>query len=94
MFRLILIYEVSFVLFWNILYHSNSGIENWFEERILSAIYTVLSTMALGFAIVYTVYITAKISGVSGKNFLMLSYWGIFGLFHSLESLKSTDTII
>ena len=67
MFRLILIYEISFVLFWNILYHSNSGVENWFEERILSAIYTVLSTMALGFAIVYTVYITAKLSGVLDK---------------------------
>ena len=67
MFKLILIYEVSFVLFWNILYHSNSGVENWFEERILAAIYTILSTMALGFAIVYTVYITAKISGVLDK---------------------------
>ena len=67
MFKLILIYEVSFVLFWNVLYHSNSGVENWFEERILSAIYTVLSTMALGFAIVYTVYITAKLSGVLDK---------------------------
>ena len=67
MLRLIIIYEISFVLFWNILYHSNSGVENWFEERILSALYTVLSTMALGFAIVYTVYITAKISGVLDK---------------------------
>ena len=64
MLKLIVIYEISFVLFWNILYHSNSGVENWFEERILSAIYTVLSTMALGFAIVYTIYITAKISGI------------------------------
>ena len=67
MFKLILIYEASFVLFWNILYHSNSGVENWFEDKILAAIYTVLSTMALGFAIVYTVYITAKISGVLDK---------------------------
>ena len=64
MFKLILIYEISFVLFWNILYHSNSGVENWFEERILAAIYTVLSTMALGFALVYVIYITAKISGI------------------------------
>ena len=63
MFKLILIYEVSFVLFWNILYHSNSGVENWFEERILAAVYTVLSTMALGFALVYVIYITAKASG-------------------------------
>ena len=65
MLKLIIIYEVSFVLFWNILYHSNSGVENWFEERILSAIYTVLSTMALGFVVVYIIYISAKLSGIS-----------------------------
>ena len=34
MFKLILIYEVSFVLFWNILCHTNSGQENWFEDRV------------------------------------------------------------
>ena len=67
MFKLILTYEIAFVLFWNILYHSNSGVENWFEERILSAIYTVLSSMALGFALVYVIYITAKLSGILDK---------------------------
>ena len=67
LYKVIITYELIFLLFWNILYHSNSGVENWFEERILSAIYTVLSTMALGFAIVYTIYITAKISGVLDK---------------------------
>ena len=67
MFKLILIYEVSFVLFWNILYHSNSGVENWFEDKILAAIYTVLSTMVLGFTIAYIIYMTLKISGISDK---------------------------
>ena len=67
MLKLIIIYEISFVLFWNILYPSNSGVENWFEEKILSAIYTALSTMALGFAAVYVIYITAKISGILDK---------------------------
>ena len=67
MYKLIIIYEIIFIVFWNLLYHSSSGIENWFEEKILSAIYTILSTMALGFAIVYTVYITAKLSGVLDK---------------------------
>ena len=67
MLKLIIIYEISFVFFWNILYHSNSGVENWFEERILSAVYTVMSTMALGFAIVYVIYITAKLSGILDK---------------------------
>ena len=47
------------------MYHSNSGVENWFEEKILSAIFTVLSTMALGFVVVYIIYISAKLSGVS-----------------------------
>ena len=67
MFRLIVIYEIVFILFWNILYQSNSGIENWFQEKFLSAIFSVLSTMALGFSIAYVVYLTLKISGISSK---------------------------
>ena len=67
MFRLIVIYEISFILFWNILYHSSSGVENWFQERFVTAIYTVLSTMVLGFTIAYIIYITLKISGISDK---------------------------
>ncbi len=67
MFKLILVYEISFIVFWNLLYHSNSGVENWFEERILTAIFTILSTMALGFALIYVIYITAKIAGVLDK---------------------------
>ena len=67
MFRLIVIYEIVFILFWNILYQSSSGIENWFQEKFLSAIFSVLSTMALGFSIAYVVYLTLKISGISSK---------------------------
>ncbi len=67
MFRLIVIYEIVFILFWNLLYQSSSGIENWFQEKFLSAIFSVLSTMALGFSIAYVVYITLKISGISAK---------------------------
>ena len=66
-FKIIIIYEISFFLFWNFLYYSNSGIENWFETKILTAAYTVLSTMALGFVFVYVVYITARLTGVLGK---------------------------
>ena len=51
MFRLIVVYEISFIVFWNILYHSSSGVENWFQEKFVTAIYTVLSTMVLGFTI-------------------------------------------
>ena len=67
MFRLIVVYEISFILFWNILYHSSSGVENWFQEKFVTAIYTVLSTMVLGFTIAYIIYMTLKISGISDK---------------------------
>ena len=67
MFRLIIIYEIIFILFWNVLYQSSSGIENWFQEKFLSAIFSVLSTMALGLSMAYVVYITLKISGISAK---------------------------
>ena len=66
-FKIIIVYEISFFLFWNFLYYSNSGIENWFETKILTAAYTVLSTMALGFVFVYVVYITARLTGVLGR---------------------------
>ena len=66
-FKVIIVYEISFFLFWNFLYYSNSGIENWFQTKIITAVYTVLSTMALGFIFVYVVYITAKLTGVLGK---------------------------
>tara|TARA_B100000700_G_C15039352_1_gene854518 strand:+ start:2665 stop:2898 length:234 start_codon:yes stop_codon:yes gene_type:complete len=67
MYKLIIIYEIIFIVFWNLLYHSSSGIENWFEEKILTAIFTVLSSMALGFAVIYIIYITLKITGVLEK---------------------------
>jgi len=67
MFKIIIIYEAAFLLFWNILYYSNSGIENWFEEKILTAIFVFLTTMALGFTVVYIVYISAKMSGIIDK---------------------------
>ena len=63
-FKIIIIYEAVFFLFWNLIYYSNSGIENWFEEKILTAIFVVLSTMALGFTVVYIIYISAKMSGI------------------------------
>tara|TARA_B100000700_G_scaffold212424_1_gene233552 strand:- start:1517 stop:1750 length:234 start_codon:yes stop_codon:yes gene_type:complete len=67
MYKLIIIYEIAFILFWNILYQSNSGVENWFEEKILTAIFTIFSTMFLGFSIFYIIYITLKITGISEK---------------------------
>ncbi|MBD1157396.1 hypothetical protein IDH10_04465 [Pelagibacterales bacterium SAG-MED20] len=66
-FKIIIVYEIAFFLFWNFLYYSNSEIENWFETEILTAIYTILSTMALGFVLVYVVYITARLTGMLDK---------------------------
>ena len=66
-FKIIIVYEITFFLFWNFLYYSNSGIENWFKTEILAAVYTILSTMALGFVFVYVVYITARLTGMLDK---------------------------
>ncbi len=65
MFKIIIFYEIIFVTFWNILYYSNSGIENWFQEKILTAIFVILSTMALGLTMIYVVIYTFKISGLN-----------------------------
>jgi hypothetical protein len=66
-FKIIIIYEIIFFIFWNLLYYSNTGIENWFKAEILTAIYTILSTMALGFILVYVIYISAKLTGMLDK---------------------------
>ena len=66
-FKVIILYEIFFFIFWNFLYYSSSDIENWFETKILTAVYTVLSTMALGFILVYVIYITIKITGLIDK---------------------------
>ena len=67
MFRIIIIYELTFLFFWNLLYYSNSGIENWFQEKILTVIFVFLSTMALGFTIVYIIFISARLFGIIEK---------------------------
>ena len=66
-FKIIIFYEIFFFIFWNIIYYSNSDVENWFETEILTAIYTILSTMALGFGFVYVVYISVKLTGMFDK---------------------------
>jgi hypothetical protein len=66
-FKIIIFYEIFFFVFWNIMYYSSSDIENWFEAKILTAIFTILTTMALGFVFVYVVYISAKLTGIIDK---------------------------
>ena len=46
-------------------YLSNSDIENWFTEKFLTAIFVFLSTMALGTTLVYIIFISLKITGIS-----------------------------
>ena len=67
MFKIIVIYELAFLFFWNLLYYSNSGIENWFQEKILTAVFVFLSIMLLGTTVVYIIYISAKMSGLIDK---------------------------
>ena len=67
MFRIILIYEFVFIVFWNLLYLSNSEVENWFTEKFLTALYVFLSSMALGATMIYVIYISAKMSGFIEK---------------------------
>ena len=66
-FKIIIVYEIVFFIFWNLLYYSNPGVESWFKLKNLTAIYTVLSTMALGFGFVYVVFTTAKLTGMLDK---------------------------
>jgi hypothetical protein len=66
-FKIIIIYEISFFIFWNILYYSNTGIGHWIEKEFLTAVYTFLSTMALGFVFIYVIFITAKLTGILNK---------------------------
>jgi len=65
LYKVIITYELVFLLFWNILYLSNSDIENWFTEKFLTAIFVFLSTMALGATLVYIIFISLKITGIS-----------------------------
>ena len=63
LYKIIITYEIIFIVFWNLIYLSNSDVENWFTEKFLTAVFVFLSTMALGATIVYIEYISAKLSG-------------------------------
>ena len=67
MFKIIIFYEIVFVVFWNVLYFANGDFNSWVGNQFLTAIYTFLATMALGLTIVYVMYITAKLSGFLDK---------------------------
>ena len=66
-YKIIITYEIVFIIFWNLLYLSNSEVENWFTEKFLSASFVFLSSTALGRTLVYIIYISAKMSGIINK---------------------------
>ena len=63
MYKIIILYEGVFIVFWNVLYFANGDFQNWVGEQFLAALYTFISTMALGLTVVYIIYVTAKLSG-------------------------------
>tara|TARA_Y100000996_G_scaffold415247_1_gene408916 strand:- start:1164 stop:1406 length:243 start_codon:yes stop_codon:yes gene_type:complete len=65
LYKVIITYELVFLLFWNILYLANSDVENWFTEKFLTAIFVFLSTMALGATLIYIIFISLKLTGIS-----------------------------
>ena len=65
LYKIIITYELVFLLFWNILYLSNSDIENWFTEKFLTAIFVFLSTMALGATLMYIIFVSLRLTGIS-----------------------------
>ena len=67
MYKIIILYEVVFIVFWNVLYFANGDFNKWVGEQFLEALYTFLSTMALGLTVVYIIYVTAKLSGFLDK---------------------------
>ena len=66
-YKIIITYEIVFIIFWNLLYLSNSEVENWFTEKFLSALFVFLSSMALGLTFIFIIYISAKLSGFIEK---------------------------
>ena len=65
LYKVIITYELVFLLFWNILYLANSDVENWFTEKFLTAIFVFLSTMALGATLIYIIFISLRLTGIS-----------------------------
>tara|TARA_X000000368_G_scaffold6055_1_gene4663 strand:+ start:347 stop:580 length:234 start_codon:yes stop_codon:yes gene_type:complete len=65
MYKIIITYELAFLIFWNLLYLSNTSIENWFTEEFLTALFVFLTTMVLGFTLIYIIFISLKVTGVS-----------------------------
>jgi len=62
MFKIIILYEIFFFLFWNIVYFG-ADLKDFATSQSLAFIYYILSSMALGFVIVTVIRVSfGKIS--------------------------------
>ena len=53
MYKVIITYELIFLAFWNILYLSNSDVENWFTEKFLTAIFVFFNGSRFNIGLYY-----------------------------------------
>ena len=54
MFKIIIIYEIFFFLFWNVIYFG-ADLKNFAASESLAFIYYILSSMALGWVIIHVI---------------------------------------
>ena len=58
MFKIIIVYEVFFFLFWNIIYFG-ADLKDFARSESLAFIYYILSSMALGWVIIHVIRYSA-----------------------------------
>ena len=58
MFKIIIVYEIFFFLFWNIIYFG-ADLKNFAANESLTFIYYILSSMALGWVIFNVIKVSA-----------------------------------
>ena len=57
MFKIIIIYEIGFFLFWNIIYFG-ADLKDFVKSDSLAFIYYIVSSMALGWVLIYVMRFT------------------------------------
>ena len=57
MFKVIILYEIFFFLFWNVIYFG-ADLEAFAKSETMKFIYIILSSMALGFVLINTMRFT------------------------------------
>ena len=57
MFKIIIIYEIGFFLFWNIIYFG-ADLKDFVKSDSLAFVYYIISSMALGWLLIYVMRFT------------------------------------